>query len=79
MKQMVLSFIGGQKANDYNADENTDYNLSITCDEGLRPVNHYYWNNKEPIPKGVERLLKIFGVIFVDFTFSPKSSFLMLS
>jgi hypothetical protein len=72
IKEIVPWFIGGQTDYDYSADENTDYNLSVTCDDGLRQVNYYYWKNKDQIPKGVERLLKFFEEIFVDFTVTNK-------
>jgi hypothetical protein len=56
-------FIGGHSSYTDNGDEELDHSLLVSSENGIRPVNYYYWKNNAVIPKGVEQLLKVFDEI----------------
>jgi hypothetical protein len=55
---IIRSFIGGSTDYNYGRNEDFDHSLLVTCEDGHRRVNYYYWKNEEHIPIGVERLLE---------------------
>ena len=55
---IIRSFIGGSTGYNYGTNEDFDHTLLVTCEDGHRRVNYYYWKNEEHIPIGVERLLE---------------------
>ena len=55
---IIKRFIGGSTEYEYGGNEDLNHTLLVTCDDGNRPVNYYYWKNKENIPIGVEQLLE---------------------
>jgi hypothetical protein len=71
MKHIVNSFIGGTTDYDHGGNEDNDHTLLVTCDEGLRQVNYYYWKNDEGVPLGVEQLLEFLGKL-KDCSFTSK-------